>query len=43
MLFGSRVIGADLDVVRPAQSLALRPGGDLVYAFAEAADIAIVT
>jgi hypothetical protein len=43
MLFGTRVAEADLKVVRPAESLALRPGGDAVYAFAEAADIAIVT
>jgi hypothetical protein len=43
MLFGSRVTAADLDVVRPAESLALRPGGDFVYEFAEAAGIAIVT
>ena len=38
-----RVAEDDLVVVRPAQSLALRPGGDLVYEFAEAADITIVT
>jgi len=43
MLFGSRVAKDDLVVVRPAESLALRPGGDLVYEFAEAADIAIIT
>jgi hypothetical protein len=43
MLFGSRVAEADLAVVRAAESLALRPGGDLVYEFAEAADIAIIT
>ena len=42
MLFGSRVAEDDLVVVRPAESLALRPGGDLVYEFAEAADITIV-
>lgn len=43
MLFGSRVADSDLAVVRPADSLARSPGGDLVYAFAEAADIAIIT
>jgi len=43
MLFGSRVAEEDLVVVRPAESLALRPGGDLVYEFAEAADITIIT
>lgn len=43
MLFGSRVAETDLAVVRAAESLALRPGGDLVYEFAEAADIAIIT
>jgi hypothetical protein len=43
MLFGSRVVEEDLVVVRRAESLALRPGGDLVYEFAEAADITIVT
>ena len=43
MLFGSRVSVDDLEVVRPAESLARRPGGDLVYEFAEAADIAIIT
>ena len=43
MLFGSRVAETDLAVVRAAESLALRPGGDLTYEFAEAADIAIVT
>jgi hypothetical protein len=43
ILFGSRVAEDDLVVVRPAESLALRPGGDLVYEFAEAADIAIIT
>lgn len=43
MLFGTRVTDADLSVVRAADSLALRPGGDLVYELAEAADIAIVT
>lgn len=43
MLFGSRVRESDLDVLRPAESLALGPGGDIVYQFAEAADITIVT
>jgi hypothetical protein len=43
MLFGSRVGEGDLVVVRAAESLALRPGGDKVYEFAEAADITIVT
>jgi len=43
MLFGSRVAEADLAVVRVAESLSLRPGGDLVYEFAEGADIAIIT
>lgn len=43
ILFGTRVLESDLDVVRPSASLALRPGGDIVYDFAEAADIAIVT
>jgi hypothetical protein len=43
MLFGTRVAQGDLAVVRAAESLALRPGGDMVYAFAEAADITIVT
>ena len=43
MLFGSRVAETDLVVVRAAESLALRPGGDLVYEFAEAADISIIT
>jgi hypothetical protein len=43
MLFGSRVAETDLAVVRAAESLALRPGGDLVYEFAEDADIAIIT
>lgn len=42
MLFGSRVAEADLVVVRPAESLALRPGGDLVYELAEASGITIV-
>jgi RES domain len=42
MLFGTRVAEADLEIVRPAESLSLRPGGDLVYEFAEAAGIAIV-
>jgi hypothetical protein len=43
MLFGSRVSESDLVVVRDAESLALRPGGDMVFEFAEAADITIVT
>jgi len=43
MLFGSRVAETDLAVVRAAESLALRPGGDLVYEYAEAAGIAIIT
>ena len=43
MLFGSRVSDSDLVVVRAAESLALRPGGDKVYEFAEAAGITIVT
>jgi len=43
MLFGTRVSESDLDVVRPAESLALKPGGDAVYGFAEAANITIVT
>jgi hypothetical protein len=43
MLFGSRVAEADLVVERGAESLALRPGGDKVYEFAEAADITIIT
>jgi hypothetical protein len=42
MLFGTRVTEKDLEIVRPAGSLALKPGGDLVYEFAESADIAIV-
>jgi hypothetical protein len=43
MLFGSRVMEDDLHVVRRAESLALKPGGDMVYEFAEASDITIVT
>jgi RES domain len=43
MLFGTRVKERDLAIVRPAESLALRPGGDVVYEFAEAADITIVS
>jgi hypothetical protein len=43
MLFGTRVSESDLAVVRPAESLARRPAGDVVYEFAEAADIAIIT
>ncbi|MCA1681095.1 MAG: RES family NAD+ phosphorylase [Actinobacteria bacterium] len=43
MLFGTRVKEKDLNIVRPTESLGLKPGGDHVYEFAEAADIAIVT
>jgi hypothetical protein len=43
MLFGTRVREADLTIVRSAQSLAHKPGGDLAYEFAEAAGITIVT
>jgi RES domain-containing protein len=43
ILFGTRVTEADLRVERPAESLALKPGGDVVYQFAEDADITIVT
>jgi hypothetical protein len=43
MLFGTRVSEDDLGVVRVDESLALKPGGDEVYAFAEAAGIAILT
>jgi hypothetical protein len=42
ILFGTRVKETDLRVVRNAQSLSVRPGGDVVYEFAEAADIAIL-
>jgi hypothetical protein len=42
MLFGSRVAEDDLEIVRPAESLARKPGGDAVYEFAVAADITIV-
>jgi hypothetical protein len=42
MLFGTRVREADLEVVRPAASLALSPGGDHVFAFAEASGITII-
>jgi hypothetical protein len=43
ILFGTRVKEADLRVVRDAESLSVKPGGDVVYEFAEAADITIVT
>jgi hypothetical protein len=43
MLFGTRVSTADIDVERQADSLSSGPGGDAVYAFAEAAGIAIVS
>lgn len=43
ILFGTRVRELDLEIVRRADSLSLKPGGDVVYAFAEAADIAIIT
>jgi hypothetical protein len=43
MLFGTRVEESDLRVERPSESLARRPGGDVVYRFAEDADITIVT
>ena len=43
MLFGTRVAEGDLAVDRPAESLALRPAGDMVYEFAEAAGITIVS
>jgi hypothetical protein len=43
MLFGTRVAESDLRVVRPAETLALTPGSEVVYAFAEDADIAIIT
>jgi RES domain-containing protein len=42
ILFGTRVRDDDLRIVRPAESLSLKPGGDVVYEFAEAADITIV-
>jgi hypothetical protein len=43
MLFGTRVAETDLVVLHEAESLALSPGGDMVYDFAEAADIAIIS
>jgi hypothetical protein len=43
ILFGTRVAQSDLSVVRTAEALALKPGGDVVYQFAEDADITIVT
>ena len=42
MLFGSRVAEDDLEVVRAAESLARKRGGDVVYEFAEGAGITIV-
>jgi hypothetical protein len=42
ILFGTRVGEGDLQVVRAAESLSLKPGGDVLYQFAEAADIAVV-
>lgn len=43
MLFGTRVREADLQVVRPAESLDRGAGGELVYAFAEACGITVVS
>jgi RES domain len=43
MLFGTRVSESDLVVVRPADSLARNPGGAVIYEFADAADIAIIS
>jgi hypothetical protein len=42
ILFGTRVAESDLSVERAAEVLAVKPGGDVVYQFAEDAGITIV-